>query len=361
MRKLIKLIYKLMEDIVMSKIKLVATGDVLLHSRIYDLYKTNKNGYDFTKPMSPAKRLLNDGDISVVNLEAPVAGEDLGLQSFPKFNNPVELAENLRTFGTDLVTNSNNHTMDLGEEGALKSIENIEKTGLMYVGSHKSKKDQNEFRVIEKNGIKCAFLSYTAVTLGNNPPKNKGYLLNRIIQGQTKDVRRDIERLKKEENPDVVIVSLHFGREYPLYPVASQKEVAASISDAGADIIIGHHPHVLQPAEWITNSRGKQTFVIYSLGNFYSGQKGLYRQIGGSLSLDVIKEKNASGIRVKNPKLDLTFVDANKKGGYQMHHLLGYIEKNAYLKTAHGEFDSLEVYSELSSRYKNWMSEIVLK
>ncbi|TFJ91251.1 CapA family protein [Lentibacillus salicampi] len=345
----------------MSKINLVATGDVLLHSRIYNLYKTSKDGYDFTQPMAPAKKLLSGGDISVVNLESPVAGEELGLQSFPKFNNPVELAENLKKFGTDLVTNSNNHTMDLGVEGALKSIENLEKTGLMYVGSHKSKKDRKETRVIEKNGIKCAFLSYTAVTLGNNPPKNKEYLLNRVVKGQTKEVRGDIERVKKEIKPDVVIVSMHFGREYPLYPVASQKEVAASISDAGADIIIGHHPHVLQPAEWITNSRGKQTFVIYSLGNFYSGQKGLYRQIGGSLSLDVIKEKNTSGIKVKNPKLDLTFVDANRKDGYQMYHLLDYIEKNAYIKTAHGEFDSLEVYSELSSRYKNWMPEIELR
>ncbi|GAB3058622.1 CapA family protein [Virgibacillus ainsalahensis] len=346
----------------MSKIKLTATGDVLLHSRIYNMCKSEKGGYDFTKKMMPAKKLLESGDISVVNLESLVAGEEMGLTSFPKFNNPVELAENLKSFSTDLVTNSNNHTMDLGEEGALKSIENIEKAGLMYVGSHKSKNDQKEFRIIEKNDIKCAFLSYTAVTLGNNPPKNKGYLLNRIIQGQTKEVRREIERVKKEHKPDVIIVSMHFGREYPLLPVASQREVANSISDAGADIIIGHHPHVLQPAEWITNSRGKKTFVIYSLGNFYSGQKGLYRQIGGAISLDIVKKSDKSAdIKVEKPVLDLTFVDANKEAGYQMHHLLKYIEKNPYIKTEHGEFDSLEVYSELSSRFKSWMPEIELK
>ncbi|MEC5425929.1 CapA family protein [Virgibacillus sp. C22-A2] len=346
----------------MSKVKLVATGDTLLHSRIYDLCKTKDGKYDFTKKMAPAESLLKAGDISVVNLESLVAGEELGLTSFPKFNNPVELAENLKSFGTDLVTNSNNHTMDLGEEGALKSIENLEKVGLMYVGSHKSKKDQKEFRIIEKNGLKCAFLSYTAVTLGNNAPKNKGYLLNTIVKSQTKEIRREIERLKKEKNPDAVIVSVHFGREYPLYPVSAQKEIAASISDAGADIIIGHHPHVLQPAEWIINSRGKKTFVIYSLGNFYSGQKGLYRQIGGALSLDIIKKSNKSAdIKVDNPVLNLTFVDANRKSGYQMHHLLNYIEKNPYIKTEHGDFDSLDVYSELSKRYKDWMPEMKLK
>mgnify|MGYP001207954122 CR=1 FL=1 len=340
----------------MSELKLVATGDVLLHDRIYNLSKDSKGKYDFKDKMSPAKNLLKKGDISVVNLEALVAGEEIGLSSFPHFNNPIELAENLKEFGTNLVTNSNNHTMDLGEEGVIKSIENLEKVGLEYEGSNKSKKDANRFRVIESNGISVGFLSYTAVTLGNNPPKGKEYLLNRIVKGQTKFVRQRIEKLKKEKNPDVVVVSLHFGREYPLLPVSSQKEIAASVSDAGADIIIGHHPHVLQPAEWILNSRGKRTFVIYSLGNFYSGQKGLYRQIGGAINLTIKKGKN--GIQVKDPVLDLTFVDAFKKSNYQMHHFLKYAEKNPFIKTAHGKFDTLEVYSEIANRFKEWMPEI---
>lgn len=346
----------------MSQLKLAATGDVLLHSRVYNLCKQKNGGYDFKKQMKPAEKLLKSADISVVNLESLVAGEEMGLSSFPKFNNPVELAENLKSFGTDLVTNSNNHTMDLGVEGALKSIENLEDVGLMYVGSHKSKQDQQTFRIIEKNGIKCAFLSYTAVTLGNNPPKNKLFLLNRIVKGQTKMVRQAIEKLKKEHRPDVVIVSLHYGREYPLFPVSTQKEISTSISDAGADIILGHHPHVLQPAEWIINSRGKKTFVIYSLGNFYTGQKGLYRQIGGALYLDIIKKSDkVADIQIKNPELHLTFVDANRSARYQMHHFLNYIEKHPFIKTPHGEFDSLEVYSELLERYKSWMPEIELK
>lgn len=343
----------------MSKMKLTATGDVILHSRIYNISKTKNGGYDFKDKLAPAKKLLEAGDISVVNLEALVAGEEMGLTSFPKFNNPSDLAKDLKSFSTDLVTNSNNHTMDLGEEGALKSIENIEKAGLMYVGSHKSKEDQKEFRIIEKNGVKCAFLSYSAVNLGEFPPKGKDYLLNRIVNGRTKQVRSDIEQLKKEKEIDVVIVSVHFGREYPLYPGSLQKEMANSISDAGADIIIGHHPHVLQPAEWITNSRGKKTFVIYSLGNFYSGQKGLYRQIGGAISLDIVKKSGK--IIIENPVIDLTYVEAERRQGYQMHHLLDYIEKNPYIKTEHDTFDSLEVYSELSSRYKEWMPEIEVR
>ncbi|GLO67603.1 poly-gamma-glutamate biosynthesis protein [Oceanobacillus sp. E9] len=343
----------------MSKVKLVATGDVLLHSRIYDISK--KNGkYDFKDKMAPAQKLLSRGDVSIVNLESIVAGEELGLSSFPEFNNPIELAENLQEFGTDIVTNSNNHSLDYGEEGVLKSIRNLESIGLDYVGSHKSKKDQRKFRIIEKNGIKIAVLSYTAVTLGKNPPKKKEYLLNRIVKGSTAGIRREIERLKKEENPDVVVVATHFGREYALIPGSMQVDIASSLSDAGADIILGHHPHVLQPAEWITNSRGNKTFVIYSLGNFYSGQKGLYRQIGGALSIDI--EKNSdSKINITNPKIDLTFVAASKKENYQMHHFNKFIEKNPYIKTIHDTFDSLEIYSELNNRLTKWMPELEVR
>jgi len=346
----------------MSKITLAATGDVLLHSRIYNISKIKSGGYDFTDKMAPAKKLLGAADISVVNLESLVAGEEMGLESFPKFNNPVELVENLKSFSTDIVTNSNNHTMDFGEEGALKSIESIEKAGLMYVGSHKSREDQKDFRVIEKNGIKCAFLSYSATHMGDFAPKDKTYLLNRISGPRFKKLRTDIELLKKEKKPDVIVVSLHYGREFMLYPISYQKEISAYLSDAGADVIIGNHPHVLQPAEWIINSRGKKSFVIYSLGNFYSGQKGVYRQIGGVLSLDIIKNSEKKpGIEIQNPAIDLTYVDANRKGGYQMYHFLEYIEKNPYLKTLHGEFDALDIYSELSNRFKSWMPEIELR
>ncbi|MFD1020151.1 CapA family protein [Thalassobacillus hwangdonensis] len=344
----------------MSQISLAATGDVLLHSRVYRLCKTKK-GYEFKGKMSAAKELLSSADLSIVNLEAIVAGEEIGLSSFPTFNNPVELAQTLKDFGTDIVTNSNNHALDFGEEGALRSIQNLEAIGLDYVGSHKSKKDRSTFRVIERKGIKCALLSFSAVSLGNQPPKGKEFLLNRI-KSSTKSLRLEIEKLKKEHKPDVIIVSLHFGKEYALYPGGAQQELASSVSDCGADIIIGHHPHVLQPAEWITNSRGKRTFVIYSLGNFYSGQKGLYRQIGGSLHLDIKKHsKNPGDISIEKPRLHLTYVDASKESGFQMHSFLEYIKRNPYIKTDHDVFDSIEVYSELSNRFKKWMPEIELK
>ncbi|WP_077600830.1 CapA family protein [Oceanobacillus sojae] len=343
----------------MSEIKLVATGDVLLHGRVMELSKLN-NKYDFKDKLAPAKKLLSSGDISVVNLEAIVAGEEMGLSSFPKFNNPIELAGNLKEFGATIVTNANNHSLDFGEKGALKSIENIEKVGLTYVGSYKSKEDQETFRVIEENGIKCLFLAYTATSVGEKPPKGKEYLLNQIPKASARKIRQDIERAKKEIKPDVVIVSAHFGTEYSLMPASYQMELARSISDSGADIILGSHPHVLQPAQWITNSRGKKTFVFYSLGNFYSGQKGLYRQIGGALNLNIRKDSKGK-ITIEKPTFDLTFVDAKKSKNFQMHLLREYIERNPYIKTEHDTFESLEVYGDLSNRLTQWMPELKVR
>lgn len=343
----------------MQEIKLVATGDVLLQSRVYNISKKGRK-YDFRDKMAPAKKLLQAGDISIVNLESIVAGQKLGLSSFPKYNNPLELAENLKELGTDIVTNANNHSLDFGEEGVLKSIKNLEKIGLPYVGSFKSDQDRKTFRIIEKNGIKVALLSYTAVTFGNNPPSDKNYLLNRISKGSQKLIRQEILELKEKENPDLVVVGTHFGREYGLQPIDEQIDIVRTLSDAGADIIIGNHPHVLQPAQWITNSRGKKTFVIYSLGNLYSGQKGLYRQIGGALNL-TIKKDTVGKVTIEEPKLELTFVDANRKNGYQMHVFREYISINPYINTEHDTFDSLEVYSELLNRLTQWMPELIVK
>src|SRR5699024_9466019 len=139
------------------------------------------------------------------------------------------------------------------------------------------------------------FLSYTKSIGAFKRPRGKEYLANKYSDMDVKWVRRLVDRIKKESLADVVIVSMHFGKEYQMLPTAYQLETASNLSDAGADIIIGHHPHVLQPPAYLTNSKGQETFVAYSLGNFFSGQRGLYRQIGGYLSLDIEKNPYMNG------------------------------------------------------------------
>ncbi|MFD1416303.1 CapA family protein [Oceanobacillus jeddahense] len=343
----------------MSQMKLVAAGDVLLHDRVYN--KCIKNGkYDFRDKMAPIKELLQAGDLSIVNLESIVAGKEFGLATYPRFNNPIEIAENLKEFGTDIVTNANNHSFDFGEEGVRKSIENLEKIGLPYVGSHKSKADKDTFRIFERNGIKVGVLAYSTVSNNKDFPKGKRYLLNRIIGGSTIPVRKVIERLKEEEKVDVVVAAVHFGPEYALNPSSFQVNLATSLSDAGADIILGHHPHVLQPAQWILNSRANKSLAIYSLGNLYTGQFGVYRQIGGVLSLEISKNEDGQVI-IGQPEMDLTFVDDENNTNFQMHLFRDYIEENRRIKTDFGTFDSLEIYTELKNRLTQWVPDFKLR
>lgn len=203
-------------------------------------------------------------------------------------------------------------------------------------------------------------LAYSTVSNNKDFPKGKRYLLNRIIGGSTIPVRKVIERLKEEEKVDVVVAAVHFGPEYALNPSSFQVNLATSLSDAGADIILGHHPHVLQPAQWILNSRANKSLAIYSLGNLYTGQFGVYRQIGGVLSLEISKNEDGQVI-IGQPEMDLTFVDDENNTNFQMHLFRDYIEENRRIKTDFGTFDSLEIYTELKNRLTQWVPDFKLR
>src|SRR5699024_2379791 len=150
-----------------------------LHGRVYGGLN-KKSGYKFSEQLANVEGLLGKTDITVANLESIIAGNEIGLSAFPKFNAPVEIGYKLKDMGVDIVTIANNHVLDRGEEGLLKSIENIEKIGLEYDGAYKSSEDSDRLRVIEKNGLKVAFVSYTRGTNGIKMPKGKHYLVNSL-------------------------------------------------------------------------------------------------------------------------------------------------------------------------------------
>lgn len=349
-----------------GKFTLGATGDILLHSRVYQKAKTEDGTYDFTEMLSEAKNLFAEDHLIIVNQESIIGGKELGLSGFPHFNSPIEIGYTLKELNVDIVNIANNHTLDHGEKGILKSIENWEKIGLPYVGAYKSRKDQETLRIFHKNGIRVCFLSYTHSTGGKKVPKGKEYLINRY--GPTTfagykgvaGVRRLINRIKRDDLADVIVLSIHFGKEYQMLPTASQLEAASNLSDAGADVIIGHHPHVLQPPAFITNSKGEETFVAYSLGNFFSGQKGLYRQIGGYMTVDIEFPKAGSGTmtHVHNPTLTLTFVDSTDKEDYKLYRLKDVVENQRVIKTNIGEFDSEEVYERMINHMRKWIPDL---
>ena len=344
-----------------KRFKLTAAGDILLHKRLFNTAK--KGGkYSFDDKLENVATLFQSSDLSIVNQESIIAGKKLGLSSFPNFNSPVEIGYKLKDMGIDIVTLANNHVLDKGKEGLFKSIENWEKIGMPYVGAYKSKIDSEQLRIFEVNGLKVCFLAYTRTLNGKKLDKEDSHLVNTYKPTRMKPIKDLLKNIKNQGLADVIIVSMHFGKEYHLMPSAEQREVAADLSDAGADVILGHHPHVIQPFEQVMNSRGLQTFTAYSLGNFYTGQHGLYRQIGAVLNLEVEKQsKEDKKVSIINPSIRLTFVDSWDKKDFKLYLLEDYIKEHSLIKTDKGDFDSKRVYEEICERLKYYNYNLTIR
>lgn len=296
-----------------SSLTLAAIGDILIHDRVYE--KAVEAGkYNFNPMLQNVQNQLQDADITIANQETVIGGTSIGLSSYPTFNSPTEVGDALKKGGVDIVSMANNHTLDRGEKAIQNAIQHWKKIDILYTGSYLSKEDRNQIRTMERNGITLAFLSYTYGTNGIRPPANKPYLVNYIDKNMMK---QDIQNAKKQA--DGVVVSVHFGTEYERYPNDTQLELSSFLAEAGADLILGHHPHVLQPLEWIETKDKRNVLVAYSLGNFWSGQKGDYKDIGGILGVVFTKEqfRGKTTFSITSPSFTPTFVDQN----YHVHPL----------------------------------------
>jgi poly-gamma-glutamate capsule biosynthesis protein CapA/YwtB (metallophosphatase superfamily) len=297
-----------------EKLTIGAIGDILIHDTVYqDAF--NGTEYNFNPIFENVKNTLESPDVLTANQESMLGGTDIGVSSYPMFNSPHEVADALVNTGVDIVSLANNHTLDKGERGILSATDYLNSIGLPHVGSYLNEEDRQKLRIINKNGIKLAFLSYTYGTNGIPIPDGKDFLVNLINRDLMSD---EIHRAKKEA--DVVIMSIHWGNEYQRIPTDEQKELANFLANEGVDIIFGSHPHVLQPMEWIQNEDGRKTFVIYSLGNFISGQVRDYKDIGGMATVEITKHVTETGknIELSNPAFYPTFVSSQRSSHYQV-------------------------------------------
>ncbi|MBK3494800.1 CapA family protein [Viridibacillus sp. YIM B01967] len=297
-----------------KKISVAMIGDVLLHEQLLH-YK------DYSPSFAAVEDDLQSYDFLLANQESMPVGKAFGLSGYPKFASPDYIVRDLKEAGVDFLTVANNHTLDHGEKGVLAALKNIESYGLPYVGAYKSAKDQQKMRIVDVKGIKIGILAYTYGTNGNETPPGKEYLVNRI---DLNVIQKDIKEIRP--NCDVVIVNMHWGIEYQSKPNAKQKQMAKAISNAGADIIFGNHPHVLQPYENIVANDGRKTHVFYSLGNFFAAQQDKLTYVGGIASLEVVKDA-AGTIQVDSPRLIPTAI-IEKNGVYFVEHLKD-VEKQA--------------------------------
>lgn len=259
---------------------LIMVGDALIHSNLYLDAKQEDGTYDFKSMLELTKPITSRYDLAYYNQETILGGVELGLSSYPRFNSPTEVGDAFIDSGFNLVSLATNHTMDKGETGVLKSLEYWKtKTNVVTAGSYSSFEERNQEKIYEINGIKYAFFSYTTWTNGLETPSGKEYLNN--VYSNEKAIA-DISKIR--DKVDLVIVAMHWGDEYSLGVSAKQTEIANHLSSLGVDIIIGTHPHVVEPVEYI----GK-TLVIYSLGNYISDQIGIQRLTGLMLAVDIKK------------------------------------------------------------------------
>lgn len=302
---------------------LSAIGDILIHERVYEDAKTAK-GFNFSPMLQKVTPFLKNADITIANSESMIGGSEIGLSTYPAFNSPYEVGDALKKAGVDVVSLANNHTLDRGIPAIKNAIGYWEQLGIVHTGSSLSADDRAEIPLITSNGITFSFLSYTYGTNGIPTPAGQDYLVNRI---DPLLIQQDLKRARKVS--DIVVLSLHFGEEYQRMPNAEQIELAHFSAENGADVILGHHPHVLQPPEWIDTKDGRRAFVIYSLGNFLSGQNELDRQIGAILHLDIEKKMtvDSSTITLQNPAFTTTFVKSANSKDYEMD-LLKNIDAN---------------------------------
>ncbi len=272
------------ETVKEKKMSLVAVGDCLIHGALYMDAKTGSDTYDFSDMVSDIEPLIKDYDLKYFNQESIIGGKNLGVSHYPRFNSPDEIGDAMLNVGFNMVSLANNHSLDMGEEGILYSTEYWKNKNIIMSGTNLNVEDRDDIKVYEQNGIKFGYIAYTTVTNGLSTPQNKEYLLNVYDKDKVKE---DVNKIK--DKVDVIIVSMHWGDEYTHVPVQEEKDIAEYLSSLGVNLIIGTHPHVIQPVEYVND-----TLVVYSLGNFISGQKplGLDKIIGLMVGMDiVVKDK----------------------------------------------------------------------
>ena len=262
-----------------TSLSLVMVGDALIHEALYS-YAYNDGVYDFKPILGEMKPIISKFDLAYYNQETILGGKELGLSTYPRFNSPYEVGDAFIDAGFNLVSLANNHTLDRGEQAIINSCNYWKDKNVYYAGSYCSNEDRDRIKIGEKNGITYALLSYTTVDNGLRRPNGKEYYLNLF----NKDiVKQDVEKYR--DKVDLLMVAMHWGVEYTHTPVYEEKEIAKYLADLDVDIVIGAHPHVVQPIEYIDD-----TLVIYSLGNFVSAQKGINKLTGLMVSVNINKD-----------------------------------------------------------------------
>lgn len=295
-----------------SKVTLVAVGDNLIHNTLVAAGEREDGTLDYNSFYEHVKDDISAADIAIINQETMLGGSKFEYKGYPCFNSPWEIGEAAINAGFDIFTCATNHSLDVGFGGIEQEHKFFEShPEVVSVGANVTEDEYNTITYYTKNDIKFAILNYTYGTNGISLPKNKPWCVNMMDKEK---IKKDVSAAR--ENADVVIVFPHWGTENTATVSSYQSEYTKLFSDLGVDIVIGTHPHVLQPVEWYENSEtGKKMLVYYSLGNFISHQTSLNQLCGGMAKITI--EKNNGEISISSAKLAPVVCWYNLKNGKQ--------------------------------------------
>ena len=331
------------------EITLIMVGDILMHTPVAESAETEDGGYDFSAVFANMQEEIQEADLALVNQEVIIGGAELGISGYPNFNAPYELGDALSDAGFDVILHATNHALDKGKRGLVNCMafweENHPEKAVL--GIHGSQEDQQEIYVYEQEGIRIAILNYTYGTNGIPLPEDMPYGVDLL---EKERVVSDLQRAN--ELADFVIVCPHWGTEYRLEESKVQREWAQLFAAGGADLVLGTHPHVIEPVEWVDD-----TLVYYSLGNFVNWTSGTgegvaNRMVGGMARVTVGLDEEGKAVITDYCVEPLVCHLETGFGGVTVYPLAEYTEelaeRNEIIKQD-GSF-SLEYCRELSER-----------
>lgn len=285
-----------------TRLSLLFTGDIMQHdSNIATAFDPISKRYDYSACFEYVAPIIRTADLAIGNLELTLAGSPY--KGYPQFSAPDALAVELKRIGFDVLVTANNHSVDRRKKGVERTIRILDSLQILHTGTFvDSTARANTYPlIVEKNGFRLSLLNYTYGT--NGIPITKPNIVNLI---DTVQIKLDLAQAR-EQNTDAIIVFMHWGAEYQSLPNAEQKRLTKLCFREGARLVIGAHPHVLQPMEW---NKERDQLVVYSLGNFVSGQRPRYRDGGAMLWVDLQKVVNDSvaNTSIHNAEYELEWV-----------------------------------------------------
>lgn len=322
-----------------SRVSLVAVGDNLIHNTLISAGEQEDGTLDYTSFYANIKNDISSADVAVINQETILGGSAFEYTGYPTFNSPWEIGTAAIDAGFDIFTCATNHSLDKGYSGIEQECKFFsEHPEVVHVGTNTSQEEYNSILYYEKNGIKFAILNYTYGTNGIPIPEGREWCVNMMDKDK---ITTDVKAAR--ENADVVIVFPHWGTENSTEVSDYQREYVSLFSELGVDIVIGTHPHVLQPVEWVTNeTTGKKMLVYYSLGNFISHQTSLKQLCGGMAQIQI--EKKGDEVSITSAKLTPVvcwYKSTNGKYAFSVYKLSDYTEE---LGTSHAQSGATPEY-----------------